>query len=71
MSVPSSKITVTCDSPERDSERVCSSPGRPAIAVSMAKVMRCSVSSGEKPAAWVLICTWTLVMSGTASIGSF
>ena len=26
---------------------------------------------GEKPAAPVLICTCTLVMSGTASIGSF
>ena len=47
MSVLSSKITVTWDSPERDSERVCLSPGRPAMAVSMAKVMRCSVSSGE------------------------
>ncbi|MNC70217.1 hypothetical protein D3C75_1210010 [compost metagenome] len=46
-SVPSSKITVTWDRPERDSERVCFSPGRPAMAVSMAKVMRCSVSSGE------------------------
>lgn len=64
-------MTVTCDRPERDSERVCSSAGNPAIAVSIGKVMRCSVSSGENPAAPVLICTWTLVMSGTASIGSF
>jgi hypothetical protein len=30
--------------------------------------MRCSASSGEKPGAEVLICTCTLVMSGTASI---
>ncbi|MNP75455.1 hypothetical protein D3C76_1725180 [compost metagenome] len=69
--MPSAKVTVTWDSPERDNERVCFRCGRPAIAVSMGKVMRCSVSSGEKPAAEVLICTWTLVISGTASMGSF
>src|SRR3954449_6756917 len=39
------------------------------MAVSTGKVMRCSVSSGEYPGARVLIWTWTLVMSGTASIG--
>ena len=70
-SVPSLKITVTWDKPERDSERVCCKPGNPAMAVSMGKVMRCSVSSGEKPGAAELICTCTLVMSGTASMGSF
>ncbi|MOA19226.1 hypothetical protein D3C78_1395910 [compost metagenome] len=54
-SVPSSKMTVTWDSPERERERVCLRAGNPAIAVSMGKVMRCSVSNGEKPAAAVLI----------------
>src|SRR3546814_4658490 len=39
------------------------------MAVSIGKVTRCSASSGEKPAASLLICTWTLVMSGVASIG--
>src|SRR3546814_3001866 len=39
------------------------------MAVSTGKVTRCSASSGEKPAASLLICTWTLVMSGVASIG--
>jgi hypothetical protein len=49
---------------------VYSKRGRPAIAVSIANVMRCSASSGENPGASVLICTCTFVMSGTASIGS-
>ena len=39
------------------------------MAVSTGKVIRCSASSGEKPGASVLIWTWTLVMSGVASIG--
>ena len=39
------------------------------MAVSIGKVMRCSASRGEKPGASVLICTWTFVMSGVASIG--
>jgi hypothetical protein len=39
------------------------------MAVSIGKVIRCSTSSGEYPGAFVLIWTWTFVMSGTASIG--
>jgi len=31
-------------------------------------VTRCSASNAEYPGARVLICTWTLVMSGVASI---
>ena len=54
----------------REIERVDSRPGMPAMAVSTAKLTRCSASSGEYPGAWVLICTCTFVMSGTASIGS-
>ena len=53
-----------------EARRKRSSTGSPAMAVSTGKVIRCSASKGEKPGASVLICTWTLVMSGTASIGS-
>jgi hypothetical protein len=42
----------------------------PANAVSMGKVTVFSISKGESEATVVLICTWLLVMSGTASIGS-
>src|SRR5687767_12188875 len=42
----------------------------PAIAVSSGTVMRCSASSGVYPGASTLTITCTLVMSGTASIGS-
>jgi hypothetical protein len=69
-SVPSLNTTVTWDRPYFDSERVPSSRGKPFITLSIGKLMRCSTSSGEMPGAAVLICTWTLVMSGTASIGS-
>jgi len=40
------------------------------MTVSTGKVMRCSASSGEYPGAPVLIWTWTLVMSGVASMDS-
>ena len=42
----------------------------PANAVSIGKVTCFSISNGESAGASVLICTWLLVMSGTASIGS-
>src|SRR5581483_3953844 len=44
-------------------------PGRPTIEDSMGKVMRCSISRGERPVILVFTCTWTLVISGTASMG--
>src|SRR5262245_18030773 len=70
MSVRSVKTAVTCEKPLRDSERVLSSPGAPASAVSIGKVICFSISTGESAGAMVLICTCLLVMSGTASIGS-
>ena len=42
----------------------------PAIARLDRERDRCSTSSGDRPSTTVLICTCTLVMSGTASIGS-
>src|SRR6476661_6907767 len=69
MSVPSAKTTVTADKPKRETERISSMRGRPLIAVSTGKVMNCSTSSGARPALLVSTCTWTLVTSGTASIG--
>ena len=71
MSVPSSKTTVTAERPNRDTERISSTRGRPLIAVSTGKVMNCSTSSGPRPGPSVSTCTWTLVTSGTASIGSW
>jgi len=70
MSVPSAKTRVTCDNPKREMERNSSSPGSPAIAVSMGKVISFSISSAASASTVVLIWTWTLVISGTASIGS-
>ncbi len=64
------KTAVTWEKPLRDSDRVYSSPGMPASAVSIGKVTCFSMSIGESAGATVLICTWLLVMSGTASIGS-
>ena len=67
----SSKITVTWEKPLRDRDRVDCRPGMPAMAVSTGKVTRFSISTGESEASEVLIWTWLLVMSGTASIGSW
>ena len=64
------KTAVTCEKPLRESERVYSRPGVPANAVSIRKVTCFSISTGERGGATVLICTWLLVMSGTASIGT-
>jgi hypothetical protein len=71
MFTPSSKIAVTCAKPLRDRDRVDCRPGIPASAFSMGQVISCSTSPGASDGASALICTWLLVMSGTASIGSF
>src|SRR5690606_31891316 len=70
MSAPSSKTTVTCDSPNFDTERRSVTCGRPLIERSTGTVTKRSTSSGPSAGAFVRICTWTFVMSGTASIGS-
>src|SRR5215212_9215032 len=70
MSVLSVKTAVTWEKPLRENERVDSSPGVPARAVSIGKVICFSISIGVSAGAMALIWTWTLVTSGTASIGS-
>ena len=67
----SAKTAVICAKPLRENERVDSSPGMPASAVSSATVTCFSISTGVSAGAVALIWTWTLVTSGTASIGSF
>ncbi len=42
----------------------------PASAVSIGKATCFSISSGDSAGAAMFTCTWLLVMSGTASIGS-
>ena len=69
-SVPSSKTSVTADRPLREMLRTSSRAGSPLIAASTGKVTKRSTSSGPRAGAWVSTCTWTLVMSGTASMGS-
>ena len=69
MSVLSLKTAVTCEKPLRENERVYSS--RDAGERVLDRNVTCfSISTGERAGAMVLICTWLLVMSGTASIGS-
>jgi len=70
MSVPSSKTTVAEESPNFDTERISSTSGSPAMAASTGTVMRRSTSAGARAGAVVSTWTWTLVTSGTASIGS-
>src|SRR5882724_13311519 len=70
MFVRSLKIAVIWAKPLRENERVDSRPGVPASAVSIGKVTCFSISTGESAGAMALIWTWTLVTSGTASIGS-
>src|SRR6266849_9488354 len=69
MSVRSVK-TVIWAKPLREKERVDSRPGVPASAVSSGNVTCFSISIGVSAGAMPLICTCTLVTSGTASIGS-
>src|SRR6266516_1428499 len=71
MSVPSLKSKVTCERPNFVSERISRIPGRPAISISIGRVTSFSDSSAASAGTSVLICTWTPVMSGTASIGKF
>src|ERR1700747_1956800 len=70
MSVLSVKTAVTWAKPLRENERVDSRAGVPASAVSIGNVTCFSISTGESAGARALIWTWTLVTSGTASIGS-
>src|SRR5581483_6103447 len=70
MSVPSSKTTVTTDSPNWETERISVTRGTPRTAASTGTVMNCSTSSAPSAGAVVMTWTWTLVTSGTASTGS-
>src|SRR6266705_1347756 len=70
MSVRSVKTAVIWAKPLREKERVDSRPGVPASAVSSGNVTCLSISIGVSAGAMPLICTCTLVISGTASIGS-
>src|SRR3954462_2401176 len=69
MSVSSRKTTVTTDRPYFEIERTSVVRGMPAIARSTGTLMYCSTSTGDKAGAAVMTCIWTLVTSGTASIG--
>ena len=69
MSEPSSNTIVTWERPYLESDRIWVMPGSPASSVSMGKVTSFSISSGASAGTSVLTCTWTLVMSGTASTG--
>ena len=71
MSVPSSKMIVTPEMPNCENDRTSLIGGMPFIAFSTGIVMNCSTSSGPRAGALVSAITWTLVMSGTASIGRF
>src|SRR6266853_1816078 len=70
MSVRSLKTAVNWANPLREKDQVFSRPGMPASATSMGKVTCFSISKGDRAGAKALIWTWTLVISGTASIGS-
>src|SRR5437867_6658506 len=70
MFVLSVKMSVTCDRPNLESERISVMPGTPASSVSRGNVTSFSISSGASAGTSVFTWTWTLVMSGTASIGS-
>src|SRR5262245_27367600 len=70
MSVPSSNTTVTTDSPYLVMERTSSTLGIPDMARSTGTLTYCSTSIGDSAGAGVITWTCTLVMSGTASIGS-
>ena len=70
MSVSSLKTAVMTERPKREILRVSSSPGISAMACSIGKVTSCSTSCEAKVGVEVMICTWLLVISGTASMGS-
>src|SRR5688572_16906899 len=69
-SVPSSKTSVTWESPYFDIERTRRRFGRPPIACSTRALICCSTSTGERDGAVVLTCTMTSVTSGKASTES-
>src|SRR5260370_28418712 len=71
MVVRAASAAVICAKPFRENDRVDSSPGIPASAVSSATVTCFSISTGVSDGAVAFTWTWTLVTSGTASIGSF
>ena len=71
MSVPSSKVTVSCEKPNLETDRTSISPGNPEMTFSTGIVICCSTSSGVREGATVLTCTWTGVVSGKASMGRF
>src|SRR5579863_3531339 len=70
MSVLSLNTAVTWAKPLRENDQVFSRPGVPASATSSGNVTCFSISSGDSAGAKALTWTCTLVMSGTASIGS-
>src|SRR6266478_9374300 len=70
MLVRSANTAVIWANPFRENDRVDSSPGIPASAVSSATVTCFSISTGVSAGAVAFTWTWTLVTSGTASIGS-
>jgi len=70
MLVPSRNVTITTDRPNMLALRISSSPGMPPIASSTGNVICRSTSSATIPGATVLICTWTGVVSGNASMTS-
>src|SRR5262249_39587822 len=68
--VSSENTTVTSETPYFDSERTCMVRGSPAMARSTGIVTYCSISIGDSAREDVMICTWTWVRGGTASMGS-
>src|SRR6476659_8641514 len=70
MSVPSLNTTVTTEIPYLEMERISVVLGMPAMARSTGTVTYCSISTGERAGAAVMICTWMFVTSGTASLES-
>ncbi len=70
-SVASSNTMVTSESPKRLKLRCSMIPGTLRVACSMGKVIRRSMSPAPSAGLTVITCTWLLVMSGTASIGSW
>src|SRR4051812_40054133 len=69
MFVPSSKTMVTTEIPYFEMERTSVVRGMPAIARSTGTLTYCSTSVGARAGDVVMTCTWTFVMSGTASMG--
>src|SRR5580698_6621370 len=71
MSVPSLKTIVTTDTPNLETDRICSTSGSPLIAPETGNDNNESTSSGDNAGASVITWTCTLVKSGTASIGKW